>query len=127
MKILGIDYGKVYLGLAVAYDDLIRPLCVIKSKSDHHKISSIVRICRDESVNRIVIGTTTGKQENIIKGFIGKLRKSSSLEIIEVDETLTSVEAMQQMINEGISKQDRKVKIHSYSAVCLLKLFLDSR
>ncbi|MCL5970560.1 MAG: Holliday junction resolvase RuvX [Patescibacteria group bacterium] len=124
MHLLGIDYGTVYLGLAISRENLPETLAVIKSKSDDHKIAEIVKICREENISKIIIGKGGAKLENRIKGFIKKIKEKITVEIIPVDETLTSSEALDQMIEEGVPRKQRKEKEHSFAAALLLRSYL---
>lgn len=123
MAILGIDYGRVYLGLAVAKENIPFPLTVIKSKSDNHKISEIVKICKREKISRIIVGKGSGRLENHIRGFVNKLKKKVDQEILFVDEALTTNQAVNQMIVEGVSQKRRKELEHAYAAALLLTLY----
>lgn len=124
MHLLGIDYGTVYLGLAIARENLPVALTVVKSKSDDHKIAEIVKICHQEIISKIIIGKGSGKLENHIKDFINKLKEKINLEIIPVDETLSSNEALNQMIKEGVPLKKRKKEEHAFAAALLLSLYL---
>lgn len=119
MNVLGIDYGLVYMGLAISREGLPRPLTVIKSKSDQHKISEIIRICEKEKVDKIVIGAESG-------GFINKLIKVLKIEVVTVDETLTNKIAFESMMMEGIGQKKRKELEHAFAAAVILKIYEDN-
>lgn len=124
MKLLGIDYGKVYMGLATTEDELTPTvLKVVKSKSDTHKINEIAKICKEEGINKVVIGNGSGKLENHIRGFIDQLKKNLTAEVVSIDETLTSNQAVEKMIADGVPQKKRSELEHGYAAAILLSLY----
>lgn len=125
MQLLGIDYGKVYVGLALASADFPSPLKVIQSKSDSHKIDEIKKICLQEKIDKIIIGKGSGQLENHIRGFVKKLQKEINTEIILIDETFTSNRALEEMLSLDISKNKRRELEHAYAAVLLIKSYLN--
>lgn len=125
MHLLGIDYGRIYLGLAISYGRFPKALTVVKSKSDEHKIAEITRICNQEQITKIIIGKGSGQLANHIRGFTKKLKQKLNLEIIAIDEDLTSNEAVETMIMENVSQKMRKTQEHAYAASLLLKLYLE--
>lgn len=124
MNLLGIDYGRVYLGLAISREGIPVPLKVVKSKSDTHKLGEIVKICNEENIFKIIIGGGSDKLENHLRGFINKLTEKTGINIVIIDETLTSNQAVEKMIIEGISQKKRKEMEHAYAASLLLNLYL---
>lgn len=127
MKLLGIDYGRVYTGIAISVEGASpQPLIVIKSKSDKHKINEITKLSQKENVDKIIIGSGSGKLEDHIRGFIDNLRRTVKKEIVTVDETLTSNLASELMVDNGISKKKRKELEHAYSAAIILKIYEDN-
>lgn len=123
MNLLGIDYGRVYLGLAISIEGICRPLKVIKSKSDTHKLDEIEKLVRQECILKIVFGKGSGKLENHIRGFVKKLKEKTKIEVILIDETLTSNQALQKMIEEGVSQKKRREMEHAYAALLLLSQY----
>ncbi len=127
MNILGVDYGRVNLGVAIAKEGLCFPLTVIKSKSDQHKLDELVKIIQKEDISKIVFGSGGDKLKNHIKSFAQKLAKQVKKEVVLIDETLTNYEAVAGMIKEGIPKQKRKEKEHAYAACAIIKIYLTSQ
>lgn len=125
MNILSIDYGRIYLGLAISRQSFSFPLKVIKSKSDQHKIREIVKIIKQEEIAKIILGWQAGKLEAKIKGFANKLEKITKLEVVLIDENLTSKQAVNKMIKEGVSQKKRKFLEHAYAACLILDNYLE--
>lgn len=125
MNILGIDYGRVYLGLAISQEGICSPLKVVKSKSDNHKLDEIIKLVKGKNISKIVFGFAQGKLENHIRGFIKKLKEKTKIETILVDETLTSNEALKKMIEEGVPQKKRREMEHAYAACLILNMYLE--
>lgn len=126
MHLLGIDYGRVYLGIAVCKDSLPYPLTVIKSKSDQHKIEGIITICKKEKIDEIIIGQGSNNLSKHIKQFSQKLQQKSKIRVFLIDETLTSNNAVEAMINQGISQKKRRKQEHAFAAVFLLEQYINN-
>ena len=126
MVILGIDYGKNKMGLAISEGQLASPFRIIDISSLNEAINKILKIIEDEKVEKIVIGVPeSGEAYSITKKFIFSLKlKAINVEIVETDETLTSQAARQKMVelNEPTSKRSRE---DAYSAAILLQDYLD--
>lgn len=100
MKVLAVDYGEKRVGLASG-DDLSKiafPKGVIFRKSDEQVIVDLLKICEEEGYKKVVFGMPLNaeggnKQAEVVKAFIGKFKKASSVEVDTIDEGLSSFEA----------------------------------
>lgn len=126
-QLLGIDYGRTFLGLAIIREITPQPLTVIKSKSDNHKIEEVLKICQKENISQIIIGFSFGKLANRITGFVNQLRKKTAIQIDFVDETLSTNQAFTKMIEQQVPQKKRRQLEHAYAAVVLLELFLQQK
>lgn len=129
MKYLGIDYGKKKIGLALSEGITASPYKVLSVSSLKDAINQISQIIKKEEVDEIVIGIPeSGEASNITKSFIKDLKNITPREcnIVEVEETLSSYSAKNDMLNLGISKKDRKTE-DGYSAMNILQNYLDSK
>lgn len=125
MKLLGIDFGLSKIGLAIAEENLARPLGVI-----HHpakSISRIVRICREDQIEKIVLGLPEGKLREKVEKFARELSQASALPIEFQDENLTTKEAIVKMIEVGKKKQKRQKLKDAFAAACILQEYLKKR
>jgi putative Holliday junction resolvase len=134
-RILGIDYGKKRIGLAVT-DPLkifASPLITIKPEDFDNFIGDYLRT---EEVDAFVIGYPVNlnnhpsESVNYINPFIRKLRKTfPGITIHLADERFTSQMAYKTMIDGGVKKKDRQNKgmIDKISASIILQSFLESR
>lgn len=133
---MAIDYGKKFTGVATyKYNNDPFPLTwgrINYQGTDALLLSAISTIIRDEFIDILVIGVphfTDGKQSTMTKtilSFVDLAKKSlPKIEIFTVDETLTTFEAEQRMLNDP--KYNFKVdlkKIDELSAAIILEQFL---
>lgn len=126
MSIIGIDYGKKYLGLAVCTNKTPTPLTAIATSSMDHKLKIIKELSEKWQANQIVVGSVSGKLRNDINLFIDKLNKLN-LDVVLVDEQYSSYLSWENMVKDNIPQRRRKLKEHSYAAAILIERYLDSR
>lgn len=112
--ILALDYGDRYIGLAAGQppETPVHRRGTIDQKSES-AIKQIQEIVLHEGIHTVLVGVPIGlageetEQTHKSLVFIEKLRESLSAEVdVEgVDETLTSVEAAQNISREGVGKE----------------------
>lgn len=129
MMYLGIDYGKKKVGLAISEGQVASPLKVLEVSGLKDAVSKISYVIKSEEINRVVIGIPeSGEARSITKKFLAELKKRYKIEpveVIEVEETLSSVDAKKVMIDLNLSKKQRE-KEDAYSAGIILQNFLNS-
>ncbi len=123
MKYLGVDFGLRRIGLATSDGILSAPFKVLEVKNLNDAVLKVEETIRDGSFDKVVVGLPEGKMGQAVLGFINKLRKSG-IDIIEVDETLSSKKALEQMIELNIPKEKRKVN-DDIAAAIILQNYLD--
>jgi putative holliday junction resolvase len=134
-RIIGIDYGKKRIGIAVT-DPLhifASPLVTI---SPLEFDSFIENYLRSEKVDAFVIGypvqmnNQPSESVKYINPFIGKIKKKyPGIAVHFVDERFTSKIAMKSMIDGGVKKCDRRDKsmVDRISASIILQSYLDTQ
>ncbi|MCL5091100.1 MAG: Holliday junction resolvase RuvX [Patescibacteria group bacterium] len=124
MKILGIDYGRAKVGLAVADIEtkLATPLTVVSLSNLNKQLPSIVK---EHHIGKIVIGIPGGKIEKEIREFGRNLQKEISLSVEFFDETLTTQEAQKVLISSGKKRKARREMEDAFAAAIMLELFLE--
>lgn len=134
-RILGIDYGRKRIGLAVT-DPLqifASPLTTVSTNEFYIFISEYIKT---EIIDAFVIGypvqMNNQPSESVIyiNPFIKKLKKTfPEKHIYLADERFTSQMALRTMIDGGVKKRDRQDKsmIDKISASIILQSFLDNR
>lgn len=114
--ILGIDYGRAYIGLAISEGSLAEPKETLRIKVVGSEIGDIEKRAKDWNVEKVIIGVSEGKMAVETKKWGKKLSEMLQLPVEFVDETLSSIEA-------GESKD--KSKDHSKAAAVILQRYLD--
>ena len=104
MRVMGLDYGDKTVGVAISDELLItaQPIETIereranKLRKTYQRIEALIA---EYSVDKIVIGRplnmngTEGERVETTRAFRDELSRRTGLEIVEVDERLTTVEA----------------------------------
>lgn len=135
MYTLGIDYGKARIGIAIsdANNAFARSLMILKNKGDEEAIERIVSLSKEKSINTIVVGMPLGsnaqntQMSDIIGGFIGKLHDAlpENITIVEWNETLTSYQAYENLLEKGLAHPKIKEQLDSEAARIILQEYLD--
>ena len=134
-RIIGIDYGRKRLGVAVT-----DPLGIFASALDTVHSAKIIdylkKYASNENVVRFVVGypmNMNGKPSEAAKDvdiFLKHLAKAfPDIPVTLEDERFTSVLAHRAMIEGGMSKKDRmnKESLDKISAAIILQSYLDRR
>jgi putative Holliday junction resolvase len=121
-RILGIDYGDVRIGLAMSDESQIiaKPYKTLENKGKKFVLKEIIKICKDDSVEEIVIGKPImlsgeeGIQVEKVNRFIDFLKDNINVKIELEDERLTTVEAEKLLNEKDISSKIDKDQISAY-------------
>lgn len=131
-RILGIDYGIKRTGLAVTDPEQII-VNSLKTVNTQSLLLFLKSYLQEEEVEKLVFGYPThkdGKPTYVvdeIERFKDKLKKDfPDLEFDYQNENFTSAEAMEIMIQSGLSRKQRKDKarLDKISAVLILQRYL---
>jgi putative Holliday junction resolvase len=131
-RILGIDYGRKRIGVAIA-DPLIRvasPLMTIKEKEIE---KTIMDTLNEYEINIIVVGYPVrtdgkrGKRAKEVENFAENLRRKFNIEVELWDERYTTMEAEKTMREMGKKPSKNKKKVDRIAASLILQSYLDSR
>ncbi len=134
-KFLGLDIGEKRIGVALSQDRIVVPFDIIDSTNLSKALSDIARICRSESIEKIIIGIPKSSnlkpkkitfQIDKIHKFAMELTKNLNIEITYIDETLTSKEAERKIKNLKLNPKTKeyKEKIDKLSAQLILEQFI---
>lgn len=125
MRYLGVDYGKRKIGLAVSEGQVATPLKVLDVSSLDEAVDKVRGLLKREEVGELVVGVPeSGEALNLVKSFINRICKY--VKVVEVEETLSSQDALNLMIESGVKRMDRR-KEDAYSATIILQDYLDSQ
>lgn len=128
MRLLGIDYGKKKIGLAFGDTEtkIAVPLFVVRKQGDD-AVREIVETIKKEEMEGMVIGIPSAvgshpneKQIAIVRAFIEKLKKQTSLPIEEEDESFTTAESRRLMFEEGAEAEE-----DALAAMIILQSYLN--
>lgn len=125
MKILGIDYGRKKMGVAVAESDekLVQPIGIVAN--DQFSMTNFQKIINDQNIKKIVIGVPGGLVDNEIRNFGKKLEEEIRLPVKYFDETLTTQDAQEVLIESGGKRKKRKEKEDAIAAALMLQYYFE--
>ena len=137
MKIMGLDYGSVTVGVAISDSMLLtaQPVEVIKRKSENKLRRTLARIeelVAEHEVEKIVLGfpknmnNTKGERVERTREFMDKLVARTGLEVVLWDERLSTVSAMDVLKEGGVRSENRKRYVDKIAASLILQGYLDS-
>lgn len=129
-KILGIDYGRSKIGLAVADGPLADPWKVIRVNSFEDAIqktkSAFAEASLGGQVDKVVVGISEGEMGKESEMFAAKLKLSLGVPVETSDETLSSQDAQRMSREAGVSQKKRREMEDAYAASVVLQNYLDS-
>lgn len=120
MKVLGIDYGRRKIGVAISGGTLAEPLQVIRYKDTEKMIAHIKRIIEKQKVEKVVVGVSEGEMAEESKEFAKNFNAET------FDETLSSHDAIEMSIQSGMGRKKRKEMEDAFAASIMLQNYLDS-
>ena len=129
--ILGIDFGRARLGLAIS-DELrllAHPLETISSEK--RPIARIEEIVREKKIDRVVVGMPKllsgkmGTAADEVLQFVEKLRRVLSCPVVTWDERLTTVAAQRALHESGKKTHQARGYIDQVAAQMILQSYLD--
>lgn len=123
MKILGVDWGRAHIGLALGDSDTGLADLRREVKAGEAK-EAIVQICREENIGRIVVGVSENKSAAGAEKLASEL-EAVGLNVDLADETLSTVEARGRLGHFG--RRRRSSKKHSAAAAVFLEQWLDEQ
>jgi putative Holliday junction resolvase len=129
---IAFDYGDVRIGVAASDADSIicTPLTTLKS-SDKSLLKSITQIFLDIQPIQIFVGRPAllsgkdGVATDKAVAFADSLRGITDIEIIMVDERLSTVSAARNLRESGKNARDSKDSIDMAAAVGILEFAID--
>jgi putative Holliday junction resolvase len=114
MRYLGVDLGRVRIGLALADDVLrtARPLRVVARRAEAADLAAIAHVAREYEVERAVLGLplnmdgSEGPSARLSRTFAPKLEAALGVPVELFDERLSSFEAESRLREAGVSARD---------------------
>lgn len=137
MRILGIDYGDARVGLAVsdALGITAQGLETIHyNGNDKVVLKRLQEVVDEYDIKTIVIGMpynmngTSSERVEITKKFIHKLNcKFPKIDVVEIDERLTTVAAHKTMNFLDVNKNKKRNIVDTISAVYILEIYMNKK
>lgn len=132
MRILGIDYGAVRVGLALS-DDLGILAMPLETVEGPKVMNRICQIILDRKIEFVVIGMprnmdgSYGPKAEEVRRFSDTLKKKLPVEIRLWDERLTTQSMERMLIEADVSRKKRKEVIDQLAAQQILQSYLDAQ
>ncbi len=147
-SIVGIDYGRARIGLAIAEVDsaLPRPLATLKRVNRNEDMRRLRELVREHGAGQIVVGLplrldgTRGEMAEEATRFAARVRKQLNLPVTMVDERLTSWEAERLLEEQGGhflraakaaqkrgKREDTRASVDAVAAAVILKEYLEQQ
>lgn len=134
LRIAGIDYGTVRIGIATADLDvgIAGPYETYARRSERLDAEYFKRLATEERIGRFVVGLpvhTSGNesQKSIeARGFGAWLEKLTGVAVEYFDERYTSAEAESMLLEAGLTKKRRKERLDQLAAQIMLSAYLEA-
>lgn len=133
-RLLGVDTGKVRIGLAVSNPErtMAFPLTTYQRQSAARDAGYFRKIVEEEMIGEIVIGLPVhlsgreGKKASEARAFGEWLTEVTGRPVIFFDERYTTVEAESHLWDAGLTHQQRKTRRDRVAAQILLQSYIDA-
>jgi len=125
MKILGIDYGRSKMGIAIAEGSLAEPMKVIRYKDTEVLSEDIKKIIEKEGIEKVVVGVSEGLMGEESKNFSLNFGKIIDIPVETFDETLSTQDAQALSREAGIGPKRRHQMEDAFAATIMLQNYLD--
>ena len=134
-RVLGLDVGDKTIGVAVS-DPLgftAQGLTTLIRESNKKDYQAIKELIDEYDVQTLVVGlpknmnNTIGPQSEKVIKFAEKIKNKFNVEIIYIDERLTTMSAERLLIEGNVRRENRKKYIDKLAASYILQTYLDSQ
>lgn len=137
MRVIGLDLGNRTVGIALSdYLGIIaNPIGTFRFDEQDldAALKEVARVIKENQVEKIVLGFpknmngTIGPQAEYCLKFKGMLEETTNLEVIMIDERLTSKQADVIMLSADMSRNKRKKNVDKLAATIILQTYLDTK
>lgn len=132
-RVMGLDVGKKRIG--VAFSDLLlitaQPFDTIMRKPEADALVKIHELVENYNVNKIVVGLPLmmngdfGEQAQDCSEFGKKIEQKTQIDVIFIDERLTSYQAEEILKAQNVKYTKDKGKVDKIAAAIILQEYLD--
>ena len=130
MSLIGIDLGARRIGIAVSDSGVVAtPHSVMRNEGD--VIAKLDHLARELEADTFVVGIPRrahpGSGEQKYRDFAEELRQRTCKQVVLCDESLSTVEAMEQLRAAGRNRREAQKDIDMHAAAVILQSYLDRR
>ena len=133
-RILALDIGDVRIGIAVSDPTrtIATPVMVLKRVGWGPDVRQIRELCDRYETDEVLSGLplnmdgSEGFQAEKVRAFCAQLEKAG-LRVIYQDERLTTVTAEEALLEDNMSRRDRKDHVDKVAAAIILRQWLDEQ
>lgn len=127
---MGIDLGAKRIGIAVSDSGVLAsPHSVIRNEGD--VIAKLERLGNELEAETFILGiprrTHASAAEEKFRTFAEELRQRTCKQVVLWDESLSTVEASEQLRARGRSRRDAQRDIDMHAAAVILQSYLDEQ
>ena len=130
MRVLGVDFGRKRIGLAIsdATGVVAQPVGYVTGG-----LADVVRAAVERGAGKIVVGVprrmdgTESEQTKLTRTFIAALEQATTLPVAKWDERLTTVQAERVLLEGDARRAERREKRDQLAATILLQSYLDAQ
>jgi putative Holliday junction resolvase len=134
MRIAGIDYGTVRIGIATADLDvgIAGPYETYTRRSERLDAEYFRRLATEERIDRFVVGLPVhlsggeSQKSSEARAFGDWLHKLTGVPVEYFDERYTSAEAESLLLDAGLTKKRRKERLDQLAAQIMLTAYLEA-
>ncbi len=135
MRIMGLDYGDVRIGIAVSdlTGMIAQSVGVISGRDEEKKMAELDSYIKEYNPSEIVLGYplnmngTKGERAEKSELFRDILVEKYGIKVVLWDERLSSMAAHRTLEEAGISGKKRTGKVDPLAAAFILQGYLDSK
>ncbi len=132
-RLLGLDIGNKTIGVSVS-DPLgitAQGVTTIKRASKVEDVEALKALIDKYDVDKLIVGlpknmnNTLGFQAKRTMNYADYLKEALNMEIVYVDERLTTSGAEAVLIEGGVRRENRKKHVDKLAATLILQMYLD--
>lgn len=133
MRIMALDVGSKRIGVALS-DPLkitAQGLQTFQRTTLEEDIKGLWKLMDEHEVSQLVVGLpknmdgSVGFKAEEVQQFVAELTAERKIEVIWIDERLTTVSAERTLLEADVSRAKRKKVIDKMAAVIILQSYLD--
>jgi putative holliday junction resolvase len=135
MRVIAVDFGSKNIGIAVsdALGITVRPVETIRRTSLNKDLARLKFLIDDLEAEALIVGLpvrldgTMGDAAEKTLRFVERLRTEITIPVFTQDEPLTSYEAEQILMEQGLNRAARRKRSDEVAATIILQDFLSTR